>query len=263
MPNAANGRRMARLAGLAIALALHGFCLPAHATSLQISPVRIDLPAGSGAAAMTLRNASDAPIHAQVRVFRWTQANGTDVLAAADDVVASPPILRIAGHAEQLVRVVRPGGLGAEGGNGGNGGNSGEIAYRLLIDELPQRDAPVDQSGIRVQLRYSVPVFAGTPVNAPARLSLALWRDNGEWQLAARNDGARHARISGVTLVSGNRRMPVTEGLLGYALPGATRIWTVRLPAGFTPTPDLRIDGDIGGESQSLPVTYGRPEPGP
>lgn len=254
MPIAAPRWRPASPAWPALLLAVQGFCSPAHATSLQISPVRVDLPAGPGAAALNLRNAAGTPIHAQVRVFRWTQAHGDDMLAPTDDVVASPPIVRIGANDEQMIRVVRPGKDVAP----------AETAYRLLIDELPQRDTPVDQSGVRVQLRYSVPVFAGTPTEAAMpRLTVSLWRDQGEWRLAARNDGTRHARLSAVTLVSGGQRAAVANGLLGYALPGATRVWTIRLPAGFMAAGALRLDAAVNGESQSLPVATGQPDAGP
>ncbi|RZT39466.1 fimbrial biogenesis chaperone [Cupriavidus agavae] len=256
MRRRASGRRRAWPVRAAATLALLGCCLPASATSLQISPVRVDLPAGPGAAALTLRNTADTPIHAQVRVFRWTQADGADVLAPADDVVASPPIVQIGGQAEQMIRVVRP----------GKAGTPGETAYRLLIDELPRRDAPVDQSGVRVQLRYSVPVFAGTPTEAPPpALALTLWRDGSEWWLGMRNGGTRHARVSDAALVNGAQRVPLTAGLLGYALPGALRVWKVRVPPGFTPAAGLRLDTAINGEPQSLPVPNvlsGRPDAG-
>lgn len=254
MPVAALRRRRTSAAWTALALALVGFCLPTHATSLQITPVRVDLPAGPGAAALTLRNADSKPIHAQVRVFRWSQPDGDDVLAPTDEVVASPPIIQIAGNGEQMIRVVRP----------APGPASGETAYRLLIDELPQRDAPPSPTGVRVQLRYSVPVFAGTPGGPPTpRLAVTLWRDQDQWRLSARNDGARHARISDVTLVSARRRMPVAEGLFGYALPGATRVWSIRLPAGFAPAADMRLEAAVNGEAASLPVTPKQPEAGP
>lgn len=258
MPAAALWRRWTSAAWTALALATPGLCPPAHATSLQITPVRVDLPAGPGAAALTLRNADSKPIHAQVRVFRWSQADGDDVLAPTDEVLASPPIIRIAGNGEQLIRVVRP----------EPGASAGEAAYRLLIDELPLRDAPPSPSGVRVQLRYSVPVFAGTPAGPPAaRLAVSLWRDQGQWRLSARNDGERHARLSDVVLVSASQRIRVAEGLFGYALPGATRVWDIRLPAAFTPGADVRLDAAINGEPASLPVTQRQPDrqpdPGP
>ncbi len=262
MAIAAFGRRRALPAWAACVLSALVLCPPAHATSLQISPVRIDLPAGPGAAAITLRNASGAPIHAQVRVFRWTQADGADVLTPTDDAVASPPILRIAGNGEQMGRVVRPLDPVLRNDASTSAVPPTETAYRLLIDELPQREAQVDQSGVRVQLRYSVPVFAGTPADAPLRLKLTMWRDQDEWKLAVRNDGARHARISGVAVINGPQRVTVTEGLLGYALPGATRIWKIHMPAGFAPTGSVRIEGDINGEPRTLPVGQGKPVAG-
>ena len=75
------------------ALAL-GFALAAHASSLQISPVTVELPPGQSAAALTLRNPGKDTIYGQVRVFRWEQAPDDDRLEASDDLVASPPLIR-------------------------------------------------------------------------------------------------------------------------------------------------------------------------
>lgn len=258
MRHAATGRRPDSATLLALVLAALAAVCPAHATSLQITPVRIDLPAGAGAAALTLRNQGNTPIHAQVRVFRWTQDTGNDALTATEEVVASPPIVRIQGGSDQLVRIVRPARAAAP------GAPAGESAYRLLIDELPVPDATPDASGVKLQLRYSVPVFAGTPpATTPPQLMLNLWRDDGEsrgaWVLAVRNAGQRHARLSDIALVNGGQRINVGSGLFGYALPGAVRAWKIHLPAGFAPASSMRLDGAVNGEPQSLPVAAGRP----
>lgn len=263
MRRAATRRRPGSATLPALALAALAAVCPAHATSLQITPVRIDLPAGAGAAALTLRNQGNTPIHAQVRVFRWTQDDGNDALGATEEVVASPPIVRIQGGADQLVRIVRPAPATPSDRPGG------EAAYRLLIDELPVPDAVPDASGVKLQLRYSVPVFAGTPAStAPPRLVMHLWRNedgNSEgnnkrgWILSVRNAGQRHARLSDIALVNAGQRINVASGLFGYALPGAMRIWKINLPANFAPASSMRLDGAVNGEPQSLPVTAGRP----
>lgn len=191
----------------------HGAAL---ARSLQITPIRAELPAGPGAAALTLRNRGDTPIHAQVRVFHWTQADGDDLLDATDEVVASPPIVRIESGGDQLVRIVRLGPAMSD----------GETTYRLLIDELPDPAAAPRTSGVRVQLRYSVPVFAGTPGNARPELHFSLKRENEAWILSARNAGRRHAQISQVQLVGADgQALTLAEGLLGYALRDSKRSW--------------------------------------
>ncbi|REE91093.1 fimbrial biogenesis chaperone [Cupriavidus plantarum] len=266
MRHAAIWRRPDSATLLALVLAALAAVCPAHATSLQITPVRIDLPAGAGAAALTLRNQGNTPIHAQVRVFRWTQDTGSDALAATEEIVASPPIVRIPGGSDQLVRIVRPARADAGANHAGASdpgiSAAGESAYRLLIDELPAPGATPDASGVRLQLRYSVPVFAGTPsTTAPPPLRLNLWRDGSEggWTLAVRNAGQRHARLSDIALVNGGQRINVGSGLFGYALPGAVRVWKINLPASFAPAATMRLDGAVNGEPQSLPVTAGRP----
>lgn len=130
--------------------------LAAGAAALQISPIRLDLLPGQSAGSLTLRNRGTQPLNAQVRVFRWTQDAEGDRLEPAPALVASPPIVQISGEGEQLVRVVltQPA-----------AGND-EQTYRLLIDELPER-RPQAQTGVTMQLRYSVPVFVNASTGAP------------------------------------------------------------------------------------------------
>lgn len=218
--------RLPAWAWLAAALAS---ALPAavSAASLQITPIRADLPAGPGAAALTLRNRGESPIHAQVRVFRWQQRDGDDVLETTTEAVVSPPVVRIAPGGEQLVRIVRPKAPATD----------GEITYRLLIDELPDAPGqaePAPNTGVRVQLRYSVPVFAGTPANAPRpALQFAIARDQDAWVLSARNGGRMHAQISQVQLATADgQAVTLAPGLLGYALRDSGRSW--RLDSALT-----------------------------
>lgn len=141
--------------------------LAAGAAALQISPIRLDLLPGQSAGSLTLRNRGTQPLNAQVRVFRWTQDAEGDRLEPAPALVASPPIVQISGEGEQLVRVVltQPA-----------AGND-EQTYRLLIDELPER-RPQAQTGVTMQLRYSVPVFVNASTGAPPRpgRAAARWR---------------------------------------------------------------------------------------
>lgn len=246
IPPATRGRR-SRLPvalGRAAMLALAFFAGAGHAASLQISPIRIDMPSAPGAGALNLRNQGDMPIHAQVRVFRWTQSGRDDVLEPTDTVVASPPIVRIAPGDEQLVRVVHP-----------HAAAAGETAYRLLIDELPQGDnGPA--SGVRVQLRYSVPVFVGTPdTTAVPPLRFALLKDGDEWRLVARNDGNRHAQISNVTVIGGGgAKYAVTAGLLGYALAKSGRQWSLPTDRGMAPSAGWRLEATVNGARISAPL---------
>jgi fimbrial chaperone protein len=191
----------------------------AHAATLQISPVMIDLPPGANASGLTLRNSGDKPIYGQVRVFRWSQTNGEDELTPTQEVVASPPIIEIAAQSDQLVRLVRT-----------SPPKDGEQSYRVLIDELPEPDTtPVN--GVAIRLRYSVPVFiasgnASAGAAADAKLAWHLQHGDAGWTLAVDNAGQRRAQIASVQIVDGaGKAVDINKGLLGYALAGSGRQW--------------------------------------
>ncbi len=68
----------------------------AGASSLQVAPVRLNIPPQAAASKISLSNLGDEAIQAQVRVFRWVQADGVEKLVETKDVVASPPMIRMA-----------------------------------------------------------------------------------------------------------------------------------------------------------------------
>lgn len=83
------------------------------AAGLQISPVSVELTAGQKAGEVWLRNAGADVVHAQVRVYRWSQSNGEDVVTPDNGMVASPPMVQVAPGKQQLVRLVRMGPMAA------------------------------------------------------------------------------------------------------------------------------------------------------
>ncbi len=103
--------------------------IPSRAATLQIEPVLIDVAAPGAASTVSLRNESGAPIDVQIRVFRWSQADGKENLEPTEDVVASPPAVTLAPNASYVARVVRV----------TKRPISGEESYRVLIDQLPAR----------------------------------------------------------------------------------------------------------------------------
>jgi fimbrial chaperone protein len=205
------------------------FATYAHAGSLQVSPIRVDLSAEQPAAVMKLHNRGDQPITAQVRVFGWSQTLDEDHLDEAQRIVASPPIITIPAGGDQTVRILRT----------SRDAPQGEETYRLLVDEIPQAET-ARSTGVRMQLRYSVPVFAGTP-GGPAvpKIDFSLQQvpvpgaAGGKdaptrTMLRASNVDAAHAQLSQVRIEWADGRVTeVAPGLLGYALAHATRQWPV------------------------------------
>ena len=218
----------------------------AFASGLQVAPVSLTLAATQNADGLWLSNTGDNEVHAQVRVFRWTQENDADQLAPTKELLASPPMIELAVGDRQLIRAIR---LGAP-----PTGNA-EQAYRLIIDELPIENQ--QRKGINYVLRYSVPVFvqpAGAAPNPPA-LQWALQREGNKTLLEVSNSGGTHAQLADIawTNAAGQRAI-VAPGLLGYVLPGARMRWAIQAPAAALAGAG-QWDAMINGQTdQSLPL---------
>ena len=242
------GRSLPRgllIAGMA---AMAGY---AGASGLQVAPVGLEFQPSSSAQGLWLTNTGGQTLHAQVRVFHWTQSNGKDELTPTRALVASPPMLALASGAQQMIRVIRL---------GGTEGGATEDAYRLLVDELPE-PAPQQQTGVRYVLRYSVPVFV-EPVSRPdaaaiaASLQWSLTRNGNGAALEVHNSGTVHAQISDVSLTPpGSASSMVSKGLLGYVLPGVTMRWPLTIPAAQL-LPGTQLEAVVNGKpvEQTLAV---------
>ncbi|NGY04416.1 fimbrial biogenesis chaperone [Solimonas terrae] len=202
------------LAGLLLLLSM-----TARAGGLGVSPILLEFDARSPARALWLTNAGDHVLHGQVRVFRWTQENGEDRLTPTRELVVSPPMVEIAPGSQQLVRVIRATPYPA-----------GEQAYRILVNELPDTSRG-ENLGLSFVMEFSVPVFVGD-AGTPAQLSWNLRKDNDQVVLEARNRGGTRAQVSAFALLDAHGKTLMQEpGLLGYALAGQLRRWTLKLPA--------------------------------
>ena len=185
------------------------------AAGLQIAPVSLTIPADKKADEVWLRNSGSEVVHAQVRVYRWSQSQGEDVLTPDESMVASPPMVQIEPGQQQLVRLVRMGPMAAPAPD--------ERSYRLLIDELPIKRVK-SKAGLDFVFRYSVPVFiAGT---APAKpvLAWSMQQSGGHAGLIVTNSGNIHAQLADISFTPpGGKKTTVAGGLAGYVLPGQYR----------------------------------------
>lgn len=235
---------------LALALlVLPGVCAPAWAASLQVAPTSVELQPGEKGEAVWLSNTdADAPVRAQVRLFRWTQHDGEDRLEPTRDLAISPPLVELAGSARQLVRVIRTGAppTGAE------------TSFRIIVDEVPSA-ASDEQTGLKFLLRYSIPVFVLPAGDAPIsyELSPRLERNGDAATLVVGNRGGRHAQLADLAYIdaSGKRRV-LMAGLVGYVLPGQTMRWA--LPGSASRySEDGNFKVRINGEAVEQTLTLG------
>ncbi len=208
------------------------------ASSVLIWPIDPVLEADQQASALWLENRGSETANLQIRVFGWSQNGYQEQYQNQRDVIGSPPVAKIEPGQKQLVRLTRtrdvPPGQ--------------ELAYRIIIDEIPSAQPPVADAGktaaaIRFQMRYSVPLFAygaglwgkedSTRQRDPKGIGLPQlsWRSvsvDGKPYVEVRNQGAVHARLTDVAFRQGGQSKPLAEGLLGYVLPGAVMRWPAR-----------------------------------
>lgn len=222
-------RRVGALA-LTLSLPLSG-PTAAMATSLRMSPIGLDLPSDRRADVITVANTDSEPVNLQVRVFKWTQVDGKDVLEPTSEVFVSPPALSIPAGKSYTIRFVRP----------ATGPVSGEKAYRIFVDELPKPIDPrtVDQ-GVRMVLRTSLPVFV-VDKNAMADLHWHLWQNSDGLHIEVTNDGLRHTKMANLRVTQGDGQPIVfTEGLAGYVLGHSYRRFDLKATPNH-PLPRLEI----------------------
>lgn len=231
------------------------------ASSVLIWPIDPVLEADQQASALWLENRGSETANLQIRVFGWSQNGYQEQYQNQRDVIGSPPVAKIEPGQKQLVRLTRtrdvPPGQ--------------ELAYRIIIDEIPSAQPPVADAGktaaaIRFQMRYSVPLFAygaglwgkedSTRQRDPKGIGLPQlsWRSvsvDGKPYVEVRNQGAVHARLTDVAFRQGGQSKPLAEGLLGYVLPGAVMRWPAPAPGSVTG----ELAGRINGAAQVQSIT--------
>jgi fimbrial chaperone protein len=195
--------------------ASHGAML--QAASLQVAPVLVEVPTPAATSSLKLRNEGTKPLDAQIRIFRWTQVDGADLLTPTEDVAASPPLASLRPNTDYTVRIVRT--------------NTEPVvkeeSYRLLIDELPTPAAGAAAT-VNIALRYSIPVFFSVPGAAAPKLSWELQQRGNKPVIVVNNAGDRRIRLAKLKFTDGRGAIAYFgDGLAGYVLGHSSRNFDV------------------------------------
>jgi fimbrial chaperone protein len=173
--------------------------VPAWAGSFNVSPIRIALSPAKPTQALSLTNEGDAPVVIQVQPMLWTQQNWKDIHEPTDQVIATPPVVRIPAHGRQVVRV----GL-----------------------RRPLAAAKTDQVGMQVSLRLDLPLFVATTNDLRPDLRWSVARDEtGLPQVVVTNSGSAHVQLTDIRFWQGDQIVATPQPANAYVLPGATRRW--------------------------------------
>ncbi|HXY58437.1 MAG TPA: molecular chaperone [Methylocystis sp.] len=215
--------------------------------SLQVAPVSLQVIAPGANTSLQLTNEGEQPISAQIRVFRWSQAEGAEELAPSDAVVVSPPAVTLTPHQQYTVRVIRLDQTPI----------SAEETYRVIVDELP--DAARMQNGaVTMTLRYSIPLFFTAPAAAPPHLSWGVESQKNQVTVVAKNDGDRRLRLSAMKLRDKSGAVAsFGDGLVGYVLGHSSMRFVSRGKSGGfgAGSVSIKADSDLGRLDAVAPIT--------
>ena len=185
----------------------------AASAQLMIAPTTIAVQPERHSAVVTVENVSDRPVDVQVRGYDWTQPDGRDALAPAEDMVVSPAIASVPPRGKQVFRILFA-----------TPSTGRERAWRLRFNQLPRDDG----AAVAVNLEFLVLVFRG-PVGGAPRLA---WNWTADGRIAVTNVGDRRTRLARLALTDADRpAVEVTGAASAYLLSGATRVFAPAAPA--------------------------------
>lgn len=233
-----------------LALVLWAALAPANAAvpaGISLNPVSITLDAQRPADAVTLLNGTAETKVIQVQVMRWSREHGKDSYTPVADMIASPPMFRVAAGAKQVVRI----GLKTRASAAG----PAEKTYRMFLQEVPET-APVTTAenggtSLRLLLRFGIPVFVKPAVVQPVSMDWKARRlRDGSIALSVSNMGNRHLKLADVRLESAGASANASG--FAYVFAGETYTWTLK------PTAALKAgEASVSASTDDGPVHAG------
>ncbi len=139
---------------------------PASGGQFTVTPVRLFMTPKDRAIAVTITNEGDDPLVMQADLYLWKQkAGGEDDLTLTEDLFLSPPIIKLAPKAQQVVRLamVRPRQA------------TQQLTYRMIVREVPEARAATQDLQLQIAVAFNIPIFI-TPPGAKPNLSCSAER---------------------------------------------------------------------------------------
>lgn len=222
-----------------------GAVAPVWAGIFSVTPVRIYMTPRDRAVAMTVANEGDTNVVLQADLNAWTQLpDGTEQLIPTEDLILSPPIIKLAPNTRQVIRLglLKPADA------------SRQLTYRMIMREVPEALPNPDKTiQVPIALALSMPVFI-TPAPAKRVMNCSAVRGaESALNISCGNTGTAYAQVREVLVTRGPATLARFEGG-SYILPGAqkTIIATGEQPIAAGPA-QINVSFDDG-KSQSFDV---------
>lgn len=218
----------------------------AHAASFSVSPVRIFMGPRDRATAITITNESDEPMVMQADLYSWKQkTNGEDDLVLTEDMILSPPIIKIPPKSRQVVRLamLRPRPPGEQ------------LTYRMIVREIPEAKPVVDKSlQLQISMAFSMPVFI-TPNGVKRNLSCVTERADatGTIKAVCENSGNAYAQPRKFVLNSAAGEKLAGVDMGGYILSGNKRSFDLVNSSGKIPAGKAKL---VVTQDDNVPQTF-------
>ncbi len=231
-------------------LAILALCIaaPACAGMFSVTPVRIYLTPRDKAVAVTITNESDDELVMQADVYLWKQKpGGEDELTLTEDMLVSPPIIKVPAKSHQVVRLARlippqP---------------TEQMTYRLIVREIPEAKPAKDKVQLTLALAFSMPVFI-TPPGAKNKLDCTVERTAvNAINAVCENSGNAYAQPLQFALTNpgGDKQLALREQA-GYILPGVKRTFDIKAGANRIPGGKAKLTVTLDdGSKQTFDVT--------
>lgn len=204
----------------------------AEAGVFSVSPVRMYMAPKDRAIAVTINNEGDDELVMQADVYTWKQKpGGEDQLTLTEDMILSPPILKLAPRSRQVVRLAmlapRPTGE--------------QLTYRLVVREVPEAKPAEKNLQLQLALAFSLPVFI-TPPGAKRQLGCTIDRVTANTVRAdCENTGNAYAQAREFTLLSASGEKLAMRDSGGYILPSIKRSFDIKRAEGPIPAGNAKL----------------------
>ena len=204
------------------------------AAEFSVTPVRIFMTPRDRAVAVTVVNEGNEELVMQSELYQWTQnPTGEDTLTPTEDVVLSPPILKLGPKARQVLRLARVGAAPA----------GREQSFRMIVREVPEAKPSQDKEvKVQMALAFSLPIFI-TPAGAKRNLRCAVERSAPQVvKVECTNAGNAYAQIRGMTLQSAAGEAIATRDVVAYILPDIKRAFELQSASARIPAGSVRLN---------------------
>jgi fimbrial chaperone protein len=190
----------------------------AWAGVFSVTPVRVYMTPKDRAVAITLNNDGDTPVVLQADLFTWSQKeDGEDVMTPTEDLLLSPPIIKLAPGARQVVRLamLKP------------RDPLRQMTYRMILREVPEAALPANRVAVPIALALNMPVFV-TPAKAAREVRCEIkGSDDSSVSVLCKNSGTAYAQIRVLDVKRDDKQLAHFEGGI-YILPGASKLIKIK-----------------------------------